>query len=398
MGIGFIHPKIQNKAEKIVIFAYYYLDCIKMEANKRLLSLDTLRGFDMMFIMGFATIIAALCRLFPGGDQSWLCLQMSHVAWDGLRHHDTIFPLFLFIAGISFPFSYAKQLSKGASRGQVYAKIFKRGFVLVLLGFIYSGLFDLKFSTLRFYSVLARIGLAWMFAAMFFIHFSPRTRVVIAAFLLLGYWLLLRFVPAPDAPGSGPFSLEGNLVGYIDRTLWPNHLYQKGLFDPEGLLSLVPAIVTAMLGMFTGEFVRIDETKISGSRKSLYMFLASVVMLGLGLLWSLDFPINKALWSSSFVLVVGAYSLAMFALFYYIIDVRGWTGWTKFFEVIGLNSITIYMAQRIIPFSSINKFFLGGLSHLCPEPWGKLILAIGYFTLCWLFLWFLYKKKVFLKV
>ena len=115
-----------------------------MEPDKRLLSLDTLRGFDMMFIMGFATIIAALCRLFPGGDQSWLCLQMSHVPWDGLRHHDTIFPLFLFIAGISFPFSYAKQCAKGATRGQIYAKIFRRGFVLVLLGFVYSGLFDLK--------------------------------------------------------------------------------------------------------------------------------------------------------------------------------------------------------------------------------------------------------------
>ena len=109
-----------------------------MEPDKRLLSLDTLRGFDMMFIMGFAAIITALCRLFPEGDGSWLCQQMSHVSWNGLRHHDTIFPLFLFIAGISFPFSYAKQLSKGASRGQVYAKIFRRGFVLVLLGFIFT--------------------------------------------------------------------------------------------------------------------------------------------------------------------------------------------------------------------------------------------------------------------
>lgn len=369
-----------------------------MESDRRLLSLDTLRGFDMMFIMGFAAIVTAICRLFPGGDQSWLCLQMSHVAWDGLRHHDTIFPLFLFIAGISFPFSYAKQLSKGATRGQIYAKIFRRGIVLVFLGFVYSGLFDLKFDTLRFYSVLGRIGLAWMFAALLFINFKPGTRAVIAVVLLVGYWLLLRFIPAPDAPGADPFSLEGNLVGYIDRTLWPNHLYRQGVYDPEGLLSLMPAIVTAMLGMFTGEFVRLDESRISGSRKSLYMVIAAVVMLGLGLLWSLDFPINKALWSSSFVLVVGAYSLAMFALFYYIIDVRGWKKWTKFFEVIGLNSITIYLAMRIIPFGSVNKFFLGGLSNLCPEPWGKLILAIGYFALCWLFLWFLYKKKVFLKV
>jgi predicted acyltransferase len=369
-----------------------------MEPNKRLLSLDTLRGFDMIFIMGFAAVISAICRLFPDGGNSWLCLQMSHVPWEGLRHHDTIFPLFLFIAGISFPFSYAKQLSKGATRGQIYAKIFTRGLVLVLLGFVYSGFFELKFSTLRFYSVLARIGLAWMFAALLFINFKPKARAVIAAVLLVGYWLLLKFVPAPDAPGADPFSLEGNLVGYIDRTLWPDHLYKKGLFDPEGLLSLLPAIVTAMLGMFTGEFVRIDEAKVSGSRKALYMFLASLVMLGLGLLWSLDFPVNKALWSSSFVLVVGAYSLSMFALFYYIIDVRGWKGWTKPFEVIGLNSITIYMAQRIIPFGSINKFFLGGLAGLCPEPWAKLILAVGYFTVSWLFLWFLYKKKVFLKV
>ena len=352
----------------------------------------------MMFIMGFAGIITAICHLFPDGDSSWLCQQMHHVPWDGLRHHDTIFPLFLFIAGISFPFSYAKQLDKGATRGQVYAKIFKRGFLLVLLGLIYNGLFNLELSTLRFYSVLARIGLAWMFAALLFINFKPKARAVIAVVLLVGYWLLLRFIPAPDAPGAGPYSLEGNLVGYIDRTIWPKHLYREGVYDPEGLLSLVPAIVTAMLGMFTGEFVRVDEAKVSGSRKSLYMVLAAVVLLGLGLLLSLDFPINKALWSSSFVLVVGAYSLAMFALFYYLIDVRGWKGWTKPFEVIGLNSITIYMAQRIIPFGSVNKFFLGGLANLCPEPWGKLILALGYFALCWLFLWFLYKKKVFLKV
>ena len=139
------------------------------------------------------------------------------------------------------------------------------------------------------------------------------------------------------------------------------------------------------------------------SRPNLLYLLSERVQTGKGhtemkLEWSLDFPVNKALWSSSFVLVVGAYSLSMFALFYYIIDVRGWKGWTKPFEVIGLNSITIYMAQRIIPFGSINKFFLGGLAGLCPEPWAKLILAVGYFTVNWLFLWFLYKKKVFLKV
>ena len=367
-------------------------------ARGRLLSLDTFRGFDMMFIMGFAALVKAICLLFPGGEGSWLFQQMTHCAWDGLRQHDTIFPTFLFIAGISFPFSYASQLARGATKGQVYAKIFRRALILVLLGLVYSGLFELKFSTLRFPSVLARIGLAWMVAAILQINFKPRTRAVIAVVLLVGYWLLLKYIPAPDAPGADPFSREGNLVGYIDRMLMPNHLYQKGLFDPEGLLSLMPAVVTAMLGMFTGEFVRLSEDKVSGSRKTVYMLLAALVMLGIGLLWSLVFPINKALWSSTFVLVVGAYSLGLFAIFYYLIDVKGWKKGTKFFEVIGLNSIAIYMAQRILPFGSVNKFFLNGLAGLCPEPVGKVILAVGYFALCWLFLWFLYRKKIFLKV
>ena len=367
-------------------------------ARGRLLSLDTFRGFDMMFIMGFAALVKAICLLFPGGEGSWLFQQMNHSAWDGLRLYDTIFPTFLFIAGISFPFSYASQLARGATKGQVYAKVFRRALILVLLGLVYSGLFELKFSTLRFPSVLARIGLAWMVAAILQINFKPRTRAVIAVVLLVGYWLLLKYIPAPDAPGADPFSREGNLVGYIDRILMPNHLYQKGLFDPEGLLSLMPAVVTAMLGMFTGEFVRLSEDKVSGSRKTVYMLLAALVMLGIGLLWSFVFPINKALWSSTFVLVVGAYSLGLFAIFYYLIDVRGWKKGTKFFEVIGLNSIAIYMAQRILPFGSVNKFFLNGLAGLCPEPVGKVILAVGYFALCWLFLWFLYRKKIFLKV
>ena len=367
-------------------------------ARGRLLSLDTFRGFDMMFIMGFAALVKAICLLFPGGEGSWLFQQMTHCAWDGLRQHDTIFPTFLFIAGISFPFSYASQLARGATKGQVYAKIFRRALILVLLGLVYNGLFELKFSTLRFPSVLARIGLAWMVAAILQINFKPRTRAVIAVVLLVGYWLLLKYIPAPDAPGADSFSREGNLVGYIDRMLMPNHLYQKGLFDPEGLLSLMPAVVTAMLGMFTGEFVRLSEDKVSGSRKTVYMLLAALVMLGIGLLWSLVFPINKALWSSTFVLVVGAYSLGLFAIFYYLIDVKGWKKGTKFFEVIGLNSIAIYMAQRILPFGSVNKFFLNGLAGLCPEPVGKVILAVGYFALCWLFLWFLYRKKIFLKV
>lgn len=366
-----------------------------MDPNKRLASLDALRGFDMLFICGLASLIIAICNLFPNGSECWLAQQMNHVDWNGLRHHDTIFPLFLFIAGISFPFSYAKQKAKGASRSQVYWKIFRRALLLVVFGFICNGLFKLKFEHFRFYSVLARIGLAWMFASILYINFKPRTRAVIAAVILVGYWLLLRFVPAPDAPGADPFSFEGNLVGYIDRCIMPGHLYNDS-FDPEGLLSLLPAVVTAMLGMFTGELVRKEGP--GGNRKTLMMLGAAAVMLIAGLVWSKWFPINKKLWSSSFVLVVGAYSLAMFALFYWIIDVKGWDGWILPFQVVGMNSITIFMAPRIINFRYATDFFLKGVQELCSPELGKVIWYVGYLALVWLFLYFLYRKKIFLKV
>lgn len=367
--------------------------------SKRLLSLDALRGFDMLFIMGFSSLVMDVCALFEGGSDWWISRTMEHVDWNGLAHHDTIFPLFLFIAGVSFPFSYAKQLSSGMSTRSIYLKIFKRMLILIGLGVVYNGFFKLDFENLRIASVLGRIGLAWGFAAILYINFKPMTRAIIAGVTLIGYWLLICYVPAPDVPGADPLTMQGNLIGYVDRLLMPGRLiYDGGRFDPEGLLSTVPAIVTAMLGMFAGEFIRIPEEKISGSRKSLYMAGAAAAMLALGLLWSLVFPINKMLWSSSFVLVVGAYSLGMLALFYYIIDVRGWQRWTLFFRVIGLNSITIYMAQRIISFSSINRFFLGGLAGLVPEAWGTLILSIGYVAVCWLFLYFLYRKNIFLKI
>ncbi|MCR5560534.1 MAG: DUF5009 domain-containing protein [Bacteroidales bacterium] len=360
--------------------------------GKRLLSIDVLRGFDMMFIMGFASIVSATCMLFPGGEDCWLDMQMSHVAWDGLRHHDTIFPLFLFISGMTFPFSLASSRAKGASEGRIFRKTVVRGLILFLLGLVYNGIFKLS-PMFRIPSVLARIGLAWMFAAWIYMACGWKWRAVIAAAILIGYNLLL-LIPAPDAAGAGSLTMEGNIVGYVDRVLMPGHLYKPGLFDPEGLLSTLPAIVTAMLGQFTGEFVKDSACR----RKTLWMFAAAAGLLVAGLVWSLWLPVNKSLWTSSFVLVVGAYSLGLFALFHWIIDVKGWKKWTPFFTVIGMNSITIYMLQRIVSFKGITAFFLGGAAGLMPKPWGSWLLAIGYFAVCWLLLWFLYRKKVFLKV
>ncbi|MBE6215380.1 MAG: DUF5009 domain-containing protein [Bacteroidales bacterium] len=367
--------------------------------TQRLMSIDALRGFDMLFIMGFSGLVMSVCALFPEGTDCWLYTTMRHAEWNGFTHHDTIFPLFLFLAGMSFPFSYAKQVSTGTPRSRIYLKIFKRALTLVCLGIVYNGFFKFDFENLRICSVLGRIGLAWMFAALMYINFKTGTRALICAAILIGYWLLICFVPAPDVPGGDPLTMQGNLIGYVDRMITPGRLiYDGGRFDPEGLLSTLPAIVSAMLGVFTGEFVRIPEEKISGARKSAYMLGAAAVLLGLGLLWSIIFPINKMLWSSSFVLTVGAYCVAMFSIFYYVIDVRKKQRFALFFRVIGLNSITIYMAQRIFSFSSINKFFLGGLAGMMPEQWADVLLDTGYVAICWLFLYFLYKKQTFLKI
>ena len=370
----------------------------RMAQGKRLLSIDTLRGLDMIFIMGLAELVVCICELFPGGSDCALAMQMHHAAWNGLRHHDTIFPLFLFIAGMTFPFSYAKQLERGATRPQVYRKILTRALVLVLLGMVYNGLFELDWGNLRCASVLGRIGVAWALAAVLYVNCPVKARAVIALAILVGYWLLVAYVPAPDAPpGEGPLTLDGCIVGYVDRLLLPGRLH-NGNFDPEGILSTLPAVVTAMLGMFTGEFVRIPDEKIPGGKKTLMMMGAAAVMAVAGLVWSTVFPINKRLWTSSFTLVVGAFSLFCYALVYYIVEVRGLTGWTLPFRVIGLNSITIYLAQRIIPLEGVSEFFLGGLAGLLPGSWGSVLLAAGYLLVSWLLLYFLYRQKIFLKV
>lgn len=366
-----------------------------MKQSERLMSLDALRGFDMLFIMGFASLVVAVCGLWPSAAADAVAASMSHVAWDGFAHHDTIFPLFLFIAGVSFPYSVAKQRAGGMSEGRIYAKIVRRGLTLVVLGVVYNGLFKLDFENLRIASVLGRIGLAWSIAAVLYLNFGVKTRAAIAVAVLAGYGALSALVAAPDAAGAGALTFEGNLAGYIDRQFLPGKLIY-GTFDPEGLLSTVPAVVTAMLGMFTGEFVK--RGGMPGGRKALWMAAAAAILLAAGLAFSGVLPVNKKLWSSTFVCVVGAYSLGMFALFYYLIDVRGWRRWTLFFRVVGLNSITIYLAQRIVGFGRISDFFLGGIASKCPEAVAAVISSAGYVAVCWLFLYFLYRKNVFLKV
>lgn len=368
------------------------------QGHNRLESLDALRGFDMFFITGGAPLLIAIAALFPD-SAAWqtIAANMSHVPWDGLVHHDTIFPLFLFIAGISFPFSLQKQRERGFSMTKIYLKIVRRGLMLVLLGLIYNGMLRFEFDTLRWPSVLGRIGLAWMFAALIFIATGRRLwpKVAVVPVILIAYWLVSAYVHAPGVdPSIAPLTREGNIACYIDRTLLGVHCYKPD-YDPEGILSTLPAICTAMLGMLTGIFVQRSKPKCS---TALSLLVAGIVFALLGAAWNIIYPINKALWSSSFVLAVAGYSLIMFALFYYIIEVCGWHKWDFYFKVIGMNSILIYMAPQFIDFQKLNLRLFEGVFTLFSEQYYTVAQCVGYLVVIWLFVYFMYRQRIFLKV
>ena len=387
-----------------------------MEKGERLMSIDALRGADMLFIMGFSGAVVALCQLLGFGKDCWLATQMTHVTWHGFRHHDTIFPLFLFLAGVSWPFSYASQIAKGRTTAAILRKMAVRVAALVFLGLVSSSLFAFKVEVFRYDSVLAHIGVCWAAAALLYMFVrSVKARLAIAAALLVAHWLILRFFSAPDAAallsstdptvakkvasyaayGTDGFSFTGNIAGWIDRTFMPGRLHE-GIFDPDGLLGKITGTVTAMLGVFAGELLRRKE--VPGGRKTLILAGAGILSLAACLAWRPWCPVNKKLWTATFVLASAAYSFGALALFYWTIDVRGWRRWTFFFRVIGMNSIAIYMLMDIVPFRAMSKFFFSGVAGLGNVHWSALVLCLGQVALEWLVLLYLYRKGTFLKV
>ena len=374
--------------------------------GKRLESIDVLRGFDMFFIMGLTPVVTRLCDALGWGSHCWLAEQMRHPPWMGLTHHDTIFPLFIFIAGLSFPFSMAKQLANGRTKAQIVWRILRRAAMLVLLGMVYEKFFQGQ--AFRFGSVLGRIGLTWACAAGLYLAFGVRVRAGIAAALLLGYWALNLFLVAPDNPTAGVFTPQGNIGCWLDRTLLaPLGRISPGTaelpFENQSLLGNMTATVTAMLGMFTGEFVRTMRDRLSGNRRAGILALAALALAAVGWFiahgcgrWS--FPVSKPLWSPSFTLIVGGYSVLMFAIFYWLIDVKGWWRRTLFFRVIGLNAIAIYLAQPILNMANVNRLLFGRFAGWFPAAWTDPVLAATYVLLCWLFLFGLHRKGLYFKV
>lgn len=363
--------------------------------TQRLYSLDALRGFDMFWIMGAEGIFHRLATATQWPVMETISFQFTHPDWHGFRIYDLIFPLFLFMAGVATPYSVGKELEKGKRKRQLLLRVIRRGLVLVLFGIILNNGLEIKpLAEMRLPSVLGRIGLAYMFANIIYLYAGRRGQVAWFVTLLVGYWLMLRFNSAPGFP-MGDLSMEGNFASYLDRNIIPGKLY-LGIHDPEGLISTIPAISTGLLGIFAGTLLK--NSPLSMKKKTLYLLAGGVVALVLAQLWNLVFPINKNLWTSSFTLHAGGLSLLLLALFYYIIDVMEYKRWAFFFSVIGINSILIYMSGRFINWGYTNNALFKWLGQLVGDPYNAVLLAITYVLVKWMFLYFLYQKRVFLRV
>ena len=367
--------------------------------SDRLLSLDALRGFDLFWIVGGHAIVVALFKLTEWGWVGAIDAQLKHVDWNGFQAYDLIFPLFLFMAGVSTPYSLTRRLAEGA-RGEVIRKVVQRGLILVLLGIIYNNGLQWKgLENMRLGSVLGRIGLAGMFAQLIFaFNFeTPKKLWYWLAGILLGYWAVMSFGHAPGF-ASGDLTMEGNFASYVDRLLLPGKLHKK-IHDPEGLLAMVPAIGNALLGILAGLWLRRSPEAASGDRKAAGLAIAGLALLAIGGLWSFVFPLNKHLWTSSFVLWTCGWGSLLLALFYWTIDVRGWLrAFGAFFAVIGMNSVLIYMSGKFLSYDYTARALFGGLASAVPPAVGSLILAVGVFAVEWTLFWFLKRQKIFLKV
>lgn len=368
------------------------------EEKERVLSIDALRGFDMMFIIGGAALISALCTAF-GWSGGWLAAQMKHVQWEGLAHHDTIFPLFLFLAGVSWPFSFDSQVDRGVPLWRIRLRVLKRAAVLFLLGFSFGGI--LKFNPqFRLMSVLGFIGLSWGAAALLSMSVKRIScRLAVVAALLVGYWALLSFCSAPHAPESADtYSLQWNIISHLDRTVYPNHLLPKNVYEPESLFSVPNGMALALLGMSAGSLLK--ARSLAKPRKAALLALSAAVLLALGFFFTcvLGDQIVKKLWTTSFVLFSASYSFAMLALFYWIVDVKGFRAWTFPFREIGMNSITIYLFMMFGVQGLFRHFLFSGLAGWVGDPWGKVVIAAGGLFIGWLFVHFLYRRKIFLRV
>lgn len=367
-------------------------------SERRLLSLDVFRGI---------TIAGMIVVNSPGNKTAYRWLD--HSEWNGCTTADLVFPFFLFIVGVSIVLSMSTRLARGDSQDALLAQTFRRSLILFGLGMTAIGLPNLHPETVRIPGVLQRIALCYGASSFLFLKTRLRTHALVAAGLLLGYWLLMTAVPVPGL-GRADLSPEGNLAAYVDRLVFGRHIYHPGRYDPEGLLSTLPALGTTLLGVLTGHWLRGSR---SPREKALGMVAAGTACALLGPAWDPWFPINKSLWTSSYALYTGGLALLLLALCYWAIELKGWRGWGRPFEVFGVNSIAAYVLSilviKVLVYTKVagpggtpvqlrlllcGRLFGGWLS----PPAASAAFALAY-TLVWLgFFWVLYRRRVFIKL
>jgi len=363
----------------------------------RLVSVDAFRGLT----------IAAMILVNNPASWSYIYPPLRHAEWHGWTPTDLVFPFFLFIVGISISLSFSRRMEEGQAGTSLYVKVLKRAMIIFALGIVLHLIPRFHFSTLRIPGVLQRIAVCFLFGALIYLKAKAKGRIAISAVILVGYWALLKFVPVPGY-GAGVLNFQGNLCGYVDSKLLAGHLY-KAAFDPEGLLSTLPAIVTVLLGTLAGDWLRSGKTIF---RKTLMFFSAGIILTLAGLLLHPLFPINKQLWTSTYVLFSAGLALIIFGICFFIIEGFGVKRWAYPFLVLGANAITVFAGSTlVVKLLMLVKITEGGktvwpvtylYNHVLSPALGPYLGSLAYpifFILLWIGIMLpLYRNKIFIKI
>jgi predicted acyltransferase len=358
---------------------------------KRVMSIDALRGFDMLWIVGGSEVIIAISKACPNKFFVWLARQFDH-EWGVFRFYDIIMPLFLFIVGVVMPVAFENRLARGESKCIIYRHILLRVLKLYILGLIASGhLFDLDINTLHLWTdTLHAIAVGYLVSSILILEAKLRWQIIVVASLLVAYWLIMTNVPVPGYE-AGIFEINNNLALYIDDRLLGH--FQEGA-GWTYILTNMTFVCSVMLGVFAGYVLL---SKWSNKTKLLRLAVGGFALIAAGLIWGKWFPIIHHIWTSPLVLFAGGWSVLLLVLFYYLIDVKGYTKWSIPFKVIGVNAIAVYVATHLFDFRTVAAVFVGGFAKWL-GAWYGVLLALSALLIIWLLLYYMYKKQTFLKV
>jgi len=370
-----------------------------LATSDRLVSLDVFRGIT----------VAGMVLVNNPGTWSHIYWPLAHASWDGWTPTDLVFPFFLFIVGVAIPLAFGKRMEQGGSKRDLYLKIVKRTLIIFALGIFLAGFPYFRFSTIRIPGVLQRIAVCYLFASVIFLNTKVRTQLLIIGALTLGYWALMTLVNAPGF-GMGDLTREGSLASFVDRTVFGPHIWSQGkVYDPEGILSTIPAIATTLFGVLAGQWLRTDKSQFE---KAAGLFVAGAVAIVIGWSWNPFFPINKALWTSSYVFFSGGLALEFLAFCYWLIDIKKYQRWAKPFVVFGVNAIALYVGSGLmvdlmglvdLPWGSERISLQGWIFQKLFLSWASpinasLLYAVS-FILLWLgLMWILYRRKIFIRI